>query len=171
EKGQRMSAPPFPISGLVRHIINTGQPLLIEADFMARAAALGGSAQVADTGNTRSAVFVPLGTHWRVTGGISLQNVDREYAFDQADVRVLSTLAGSLSVALENARLFAETRRLLAETEARNAELAVINSVQQGLVAQLDFQGIIDLVGDKLRDILHTGDIGIHLFDAATGNM
>jgi hypothetical protein len=35
-----------------------------------------------------------------------------------------------MSVALENARLFDETQRLLAETEQRNNELAIINSVQ-----------------------------------------
>ena len=68
-------------------------------------------------------------------------------------MRLLSTLADSMSVALENARLFAETKRLLEETEQRAAELAVINSVQQGMAAQLDFQGIIDLVGDKLREV------------------
>jgi hypothetical protein len=45
-----------------------------------------------------------------------------------------------MSVALENARLFAETQRLLKETEQRNAELAVINGIQQGMAAQLDFQ-------------------------------
>ena len=54
------------------------------------------------------------------TGVISLQNLDREHAFSDADVRLLTTLAGSLSVALENARLFEETRQ-------RNAELALIN--------------------------------------------
>ena len=83
-------------------------------------------------------------------------------------MRLLSTLAASLGVALENARLFAETKRLLNETEQRAAELAVINSVQQGLAAQLDFQAIIDLVGDKLRDMLHAGDIGIRLIDPVT---
>jgi GAF domain-containing protein len=45
---------------------------------------------------------------------ISLQNLDREDAFSEQDVRLLSTLAASLSVALENARLFDETKRLLA---------------------------------------------------------
>ena len=169
EKGKRVTTPPFPIGGLMRHIIDTGQPMLIEADFAARSAALGGTYQVADTGDTRSAVFVPLISHQQAMGGISLQNVDREYAFNQADLRLLTTLAASLSVALENARLFAETRRLLDETQQRNAELAVINSVQQGLVAQLDFQGIIDMVGDKLREVLHSEDVGIRLYDRASG--
>ena len=56
------------------------------------------------------------------------------------DVRLLTTLAGSLAVALENARLFDETQRLLAETNERAAELAIINSVQQGLAEKLDMQ-------------------------------
>src|SRR5574340_662418 len=71
-----------------------------------------------------------------------------------------------MGVALENANLFEETQRLLKETEQRNAELAVINSIQQGLAAELNFQAIIDLVGDKLRQVLETGDIGIRWFDS-----
>ena len=57
------------------------------------------------------------------------------------DVRLLTTLASSLSVAFENARLFAETKRLLEETSQRNAELAVINNIQQGLVAEVELAG------------------------------
>ena len=65
-------------------------------------------------------------------------------------MRLLTTLASSLSVALENARLFDETQRLLTETNERAAELAIINSVQQGLAAKLDMQAMYDLVGDKI---------------------
>ncbi len=42
-----------------------------------------------------------------------------------------------MSVALENARLFDETQRLFKESEQRAAELAIINSVQQALAAEL----------------------------------
>ena len=55
-----------------------------------------------------------------------------------------TTLAGSVSVALENARLVHETRQ-------RNAELALINSVQAAIAGELDPQAIYDLVGDRLR--------------------
>jgi hypothetical protein len=58
-----------------------------------------------------------------------------------------------MSVALENARLFDETNRLLKETEQRTAELAVINSVQDGLAKELDMQGIYDFVGDRSCDL------------------
>ena len=76
-----------------------------------------------------------------------------------------STVAASMGVALENARLFDETQRLLKETEQRAAELAVINSIQEGMAAELDFQAIVDLVGDKLREVFNTGDIGIRWHD------
>ena len=54
-----------------------------------------------------------------------------------------------MGVALENARLFDETQRLLKETEQRAAELAVINAVQQALAGELDIQGVYDAVGDE----------------------
>jgi len=37
-----------------------------------------------------------------------------------------------------------------AELNARVDELAIINSVQDALASKLDFQGIVDSVGDKL---------------------
>ena len=68
---------------------------------------------------------VPILAGDRVLGVISLERLE-QYGFSEADERLLSTLASSLGQALENARLFDETRRLLSETEQRNAELAVI---------------------------------------------
>ena len=70
-----------------------------------------------------------------------------------------------MTVALENARLFDETQRLLKETEQRNAELAVINSIQQGLASKLELQAVIDLVGDKLQQVLAADAVGIALLD------
>ena len=93
----------------------------------------------------KSALFVPLVDGGKATGVISLQNIDREHAFSESDQQLLETLAGSLSVALENARLVHETRQ-------RNAELALINSVQEALAGELDLQAIYDAVGDRIRE-------------------
>ena len=83
-------------------------------------------------------------------------------------MRLLHTLANAMSVALENARLFDETQRLLKETEQRAAELAIINSVQQALAAELNMQGIYDAVGDKIREIFNQADVGIRIYDPQT---
>ena len=114
----------------------------------------------------KSLLFVPLIVGRQVTGYVSLQNVDHNDAFNESDVRLLQTLANSMSVALENARLFDETQRLLKETEQRNAELAIINSVQEGLARKLDLQEIIDLVGDKLREIFEADTVSVGMYDA-----
>ena len=50
----------------------------------------------------------------------------------------------------------------------RISELAVINSIQQGIAAELDFQAVVDLVGDKLRELFRTGDISIRWRDETT---
>jgi hypothetical protein len=115
-----------------------------------------------------SVVFVPIISGDRMTGSLLLENHEREHAFGESEVRLLQTVASSMGVALENARLFDETQRLLKETEQRAAEMAVINSIQQGIAAELNFQAIVDLVGDKLREVLKTDDIGIDWHDAQT---
>ena len=113
-------------------------------------------------------VAIPIISSDRVLGIIDLENYERENAFGESELRLLTTIAASLGTALENARLFDETQRLLKITEDRAAELAVINSIQQGLAAELDFQTIIDLVGDKLREVLNTGEIGIRWYEPKT---
>jgi GAF domain-containing protein len=98
------------------------------------------------TQTSRSSIGVPILGGDRVLGVISLENHEREHAYGEAEVRLISTVAASMGVALENARCFDETQRLLKETEKRSSELAVINSIQRGMVEKLDFQAIIDLV-------------------------
>ena len=109
-----------------------------------------------------SVLVAPLITGDEVRGRISLQNLDRTNAFSDSDVRLLTTLAGSLSVALENARLVHETRQ-------RNAELALINSVQEALAGELELQAIYDAVGDRIRDVFDAQVVDIGIYDEPTG--
>ena len=116
----------------------------------------------------KSAIFIPMIVGDEATGVISLQNNDQENAFTETDLRLLTTLANSMSVALENSRLFSETQRLLKETEQRAAELQIINTVQQGLASQLEVQAIYDLVGDEIRDIFNAQVVMISTYDGQT---
>lgn len=124
---------------------------------------------VPGTRAAQSALYVPMKVGEYVRGYVTLQNLDRDHAFSESDVRLLNTLTNSMSVALENARLFDETTRLLAETEQRNAELAVINSVQDGLVREMDMEAIYTLVGERICDVLNTQTMIIRTFDHQTG--
>ena len=165
EKGQRLYPQPWPIPQLSKQIIQTRQPVLLNTlDEIEQS----GMPIMPDTESAQSFLVVPLIRGGEVIGYINLQNLDRENAFNQADVHLLTTLANAMSVALENARLFDETQHLLNETEQRAAELAIINSVQAALAAELNIQGIYGAVGDKIREIFHQTDIGIRIYDPQT---
>ena len=92
--------------------------MLINENYLETAKKYGGTG-VSKGQPPKSAVFVPMIVGDVVRGSVSLQNVDKENAFTESDLRLLTTLTNSMSVALENARLFDETNRLLGEAKQR----------------------------------------------------
>jgi K+-sensing histidine kinase KdpD/DNA-binding response OmpR family regulator len=134
-------------------MISERQVVLINDNLERRGPEFGLYLIPGDTDWAKSAIWVPLIAGKMVSGLISLQNMDREHAFSESDVRLLSTLAASMSVALENARLFDETKRLLQQTEQRAAELATVNTVSQALATELELDALIDLTGEQIREI------------------
>jgi len=161
ERGVRYPDEPTPISTLSHNLIETGAPVRVDD-----VSALPPTTVTVTQGEAaRSLLMAPLLGGGEVRGRISLQNLDKTHAFSDADTRLLSTIASSLGVALENVRLFDETKRLLTETDERAAELAIINGVQQGLAAELDLQAMYDLVGDKIREIFDAQVLDIAILD------
>ncbi len=159
EKGDRSVIAPREPYGFRLRVINSRAPLLINQKFEELAAECGNPLLTGAW--PKSALFVPLSVEDRVKGVISIQDLDRENAFSASDVRLLQTLANAMSVAIENARLFDETQQ-------RNAELAIINSVQAALAAQLDIHGIFEAVGEKLREIFSYQDVTIYFANSKT---
>ena len=157
-----VQAPPGPLAGLGAEVVRTRRTLLIDHDLHAAAQRLGSRQVVSGVRMPKSIVVVPMLAGDDVIGMLELIDTEREHAFSQADVSLLETIAASMSVALENTRLFDETQRLLKETERRSAELAVINTIQQGMAREMNFRAIVELVGDKLREVFASNDISIH---------
>ncbi len=160
ELGERLHAEPESPGGFSKHVLDSREPLLITENVLAEAERYGSTILAGEA--PKSVLFVPLVTGGKATGLISLQNIDREHAFGKSDQQLLETLAGSLSVALENARLVDETRQ-------RNAELALINSVQDSLAGELELQAIYDAVGNRIRDVFDSEVVQISMLEEATG--
>ncbi len=161
ENGERFDGGTLQIGeGLTSKVITTRRPLRLHT---AAEQAAHGAVFVRSGPEGESWLGVPINAGDRVIGAIALESL-QQHAFSEGDERLLTTVASSMGVALENARLFTETKRLLAETDQRAAELAVVNEIGQALAKQLDFRGIIDLVGERLGPILaaHTLSIAIH---------
>ena len=165
ERGVRFPNEPVSLSasGMSAQVRESRQPLLIN-DVPAWAAAHDRKTVVQGEPSL-SVLLVPMIVNGEVRGRISIQNLDRVNAFSDQDVRLLSTLATGLGVALENARLFDETKRLLAETDRRAAELAIVNSVQRGLSSELDVQAMYELVGERATDVFDANVVDIAIFD------
>ncbi|MBK7317147.1 GAF domain-containing protein [Candidatus Villigracilis affinis] len=170
EHGERMEIPPSPLRGFAKKVYETRQTIVINENLAERMAEFG-STLVPGTQMEKSFMAVPIVVGGAALGMVSISNYEKENAFGNSDVRLLQTVVNAMSVALENARLFDETQRLLKITEDRATELSVINSIQQGLAAELDTQAIVEQTGDKLREALRAEDLGIRLYDAQTGLM
>lgn len=67
-----------------------------------------------DLPETRSEMAIPLRVAGAVIGALDVQSTETN-AFSQDDVHVLTTLANQIAIAIENARLFGETKRALDE--------------------------------------------------------
>ena len=78
-------------SGFAPHVRNTGQSLLINADMAQRMAEYG---EVTRQGETpKSAIWVPLQVQGHSLGAITVQSLDAENAYGEADVRLLDHLS------------------------------------------------------------------------------
>ena len=127
----------------------------------------------------RSCLVAPLVAQGELLGWLYADIEGAFGRFHDADRDLLAMLAGQAAVALANLRFAggleaqvaartAEARSAQAEAEQRAGELALINGIQQAMADSLDFQAIVDLVGDKLRQVLHSDSLGIRWYDEAT---
>ena len=171
ENGKRLE--PFEVSldepSVMQHIMKRRRPVLINSRFQER---FGRNDAISfpgrDQRDLKSWLSVPFFKGNEVIGGMSLRSWERENAFTESDVRLLQTVANSMIVALENARLFDETQRLLKETEQRATELQIINNIGQTLTEGRDLNSTIQRVGERIQEALNVKDIVISVFDEKT---
>ena len=120
----------------------------------------------------RSCLVAPLIAHRELIGCL-YADIDGAFGrFDNADRDLLAMLANQAAMALANLRTVDGLQRTVAECtaqlEQRAGELSLIDGIQRGVAAKLDFQAIVDLVGDRLRKVFDTGDLSIRWFDEAS---
>ncbi len=117
--------------------IRAGSPVLMT----------GRQASITPDGTAEAALYVPLGAPDRVIGLLGLVSREREDAFSQQDVVLLSTLADYAAIAIENARLFEASSR------AKSLMDSVFWSIASGVIA-LDQQNRVSLVSRAAKEIL-----------------
>lgn len=144
--------------GLTGWVADTGEPVLIpDVSLNPHYVWMQGSL-------TKSELLVPIKVKGKTVGVLDVQS-EHEDDFEQADLELMQAIASQTGIAIENARLFAETQLLLEETEQRANQLAIINSVQQGLASKLDAQSIYELIGDTFHNFFNAQVVMISTYD------
>lgn len=104
--------------GIVGYVTGTGNPR-VALDTGADAAFFNNP----DLPDTRSEMALPLQSGEEIIGALDVQST-LPNAFSQEDINILSTLADQVSVAIQNARQFEQTRKALSEAEALARQFA-----------------------------------------------
>jgi GAF domain-containing protein len=157
--GQRLAGPIAPVDlhqgrSIVAQAAQTGQPVLVH-DVLEDAHYL----PVAQLPDTRSELAVPIEVKGRVIGVLDVQS-DRPGAYGETDIVLLRSLVSQAGVAIENARLFEERER-------RIAELAVVNEIGRTLSIASDVQELLETVYERVSRLFQTDSFYLAVYEAA----
>ena len=146
-------------NAFTEYVIRTGEALLIRSDLESARKRLGISHIPKRPAKCLIAAPIFLGT--KATGIMVAMNPDREYVFEQRDLDVLVTAAGQVSVAVENARLFADEQR-------RSRQLAFLNNISRTAISSDDPVHMLNQIASEIQRNFSFDHIGIGLLDYGT---
>ncbi len=117
----------------------------------------------ASNGDSRSAISVPVTARDRVVGVLTLVHPEAGH-FTQDDLVLLKAIADQAGIAVDNATLFAESRRQVEATVAL-AESARV------LTASLDMDDVLDRILEQTVKTLDVAGASLALLDKATDGL
>ncbi|MGD2179062.1 MAG: GAF domain-containing protein, partial [Anaerolineae bacterium] len=145
-------------NGITGWVAAAGEPLLVpDVSQDPRYVWMRGS-------STLSELVVPIKLKGQVIGVLDAQS-DRLNAFDESDVTVLQSLADQTAVAIDNARLYEQARRLAVVQERQRLARELHDSVTQALYGTTLYAeaatrqlatGQVELVSEHLRELRDT---------------
>jgi PAS domain S-box-containing protein len=141
DEGKRYAEPaaPFNPNSTTGKVIVTGEPILrlLTSDELAATQEVEGA-----LGNVNrpsaSLLYVPLNVGAQTIGTLSIQSYQIN-AYGQDTVQLVGNVANQVAIAIQNARLFNETRQ-------RSAELTALNQIIGSATQTLDLRTLLDTV-------------------------
>ncbi len=100
---------------------------------------------------------VPIMVGRRVLGVLQVEGA-RRGAISEQDSAALEIVADQLAVAIENARLFEQTQR-------RVAELATVNEIGRAISSALDTSQLTELIYEQVSSLLNTRSFHLAVYD------
>jgi diguanylate cyclase (GGDEF)-like protein/putative nucleotidyltransferase with HDIG domain len=138
---------------MTEYLVKSGQPLLIRENFAKEASRLG----FEYTRAVGSVCAVPLIMYDRAIGMMAVQSA-QERVFDEGHVELLRVLASEATVAIDNARLFAEEQK-------KSRQLTLINNVSSHAISTMNPEEMLTKIAAEIENGLTYDHIGIATLD------
>jgi signal transduction histidine kinase/CheY-like chemotaxis protein/HAMP domain-containing protein len=113
-------------------------------------------------GRDRAALAVPIKLRDQVIGALDLQDVTENRQWHEDEIALVQAISDQVALALENARLFADTQR-------RAEQLATLHRVGLDVTSALDLDGVLNALYEQIQRILETDSFHVALYDQTTG--
>jgi diguanylate cyclase (GGDEF)-like protein len=146
-------------NAFTEYVIRNGEALLIRSDLENTRKGLG-ITHVPER-PAKCLIAAPIFMGNKACGIMVAMNPDREFVFEQRDLDVLVTAAGQVSVAVENARLFADEQR-------RSRQLAFLNNVSRTAISSDDPVHMLGEIASEIQKNFSFDHIGVGLLDYGT---
>ena len=118
-----------------------------------------------DFDRVHSAIALPLKSTGRVIGVLGLDYYDCPHRFDEEELSSLARLADLASLAMDNANLYSESRRELAERQRQNRYLSLLHETTLGLINRLDQEDLLNKIVDQISLQAETPHVFLQMID------
>src|SRR5205814_5871909 len=112
----------------------------------------------------RSYLGVPILVEGRAIGAISVQSTQQAGRFGESETRLLSTIAANVGAAIQNARLYRETRR-------RASEMAALAELGRETGAIHESEVVLQRVAERALSLLEAETSAVFLEDPEGGRL
>ena len=113
-------------------------------------------------GQYEAALATPIKYRDQVIGLLDLQETDEPREWTEDEVALVQAISDQVGLALENARLFADTQR-------RAEQMATVNRIGLSINSDLDMKGVLGALYEQIIRMLDIDSFYVALYDADSG--
>lgn len=136
---------------------------LTKGDVVALSAGAGGDG---DNGvgrdAARAALAAPIKLRDQIIGVLDLQETEQDRQWTDDEIAMVQAIGDQVALALENARLFADTQR-------RAEQLATLHRIGLAITSALDLNEVVHALYERVQPIMDASIFYVALYDEATG--
>jgi len=113
-------------------------------------------------GQHEAALATPIKYRDQVIGVLDLQETDEPRQWTDDEVALVQAISDQVGLALENARLFADTQR-------RAEQMATVNRIGLSINSDLDLKGVLRALYEQINRMLDIDSFYVALYGAGSG--